>query len=175
MKIAIGSQNPIKIKAVKSAFLEVWPNKKLIFNTERISSGVSNQPMSDLEGIRGAKGRSRRALRKLKADFGIGLEGCIQNIGKDWFDCGWVVILDKYGREGIASTAKIHVAPKIMRLIKKGYELGAANDILTGKTNTKQDIGHFGIMTNGILKREKIYRDAVITALGRWIRKEFYE
>lgn len=175
MIIAIGSQNPVKVKAVKSAFLEVWPKRKFVFKTIKVASGVSDQPMADLAGIKGARNRARKALKKLKTDFGVGLEGCIQRIGKSYFNCGWIVILDKNGREGIASTARIDVAPKLIKLLKKGHELGAANDILTGKKNTKQDIGHFGIMTNGILRREEIYKDAVITALGRWIRKDFYE
>ncbi len=175
MTVAIGSENPVKIEAVKQAFKKVFPKKKFIFKLAQVSSGVSNQPMSDLEGIKGARNRAKQILEKFKADFGIGLEGCIQKIGKNYFNCGWIVILDKNGVEGIASTAKIHVAPKLIRLIKKKNELGDAEDILTGKKNIKQTIGHFGIMTRGIIKREKAYRDATITALSRWIRKDFYE
>jgi len=175
MIIAIGSENPVKIEAVKEAFQRVFPKKNLVFKFAKVPSGVSDQPMSDLEGIKGAKNRAKKALKMFKADFGIGLEGCIQKINKNWFDGPWCVIIDKNGREGIAAGAKIHVAPKLLKLIKKGYELGTANDILTGKRNTKQKEGHFGIMTKGILGREKVYKDAVIAALGRWIRKDFYE
>ncbi|MDI6592000.1 MAG: inosine/xanthosine triphosphatase [Patescibacteria group bacterium] len=175
MIIAIGSENPVKIKAVKGAFKKVFSKKKLTFKFAKVPSGISDQPMSDLEGIEGARNRAKRVLEKFKADFGIGLEGSIQKIGKDWFNGPWCVIVDKMGREGIAAGAKIHVAPKFLKLIKKGYELGIANDILTGRKNTKQKEGHFGIMTKGILGREKIYKDAVISALGRWLRKDFYE
>src|SRR3989344_4029632 len=95
MKVAVGSKNPVKIEAVKRAFEIIWPEKKWDVLGVEVSSGVSNQPMSDLESIKGATTRAKRAIKALKADFGVGLEGGLQKIKKDWFDCGWIVVINK--------------------------------------------------------------------------------
>ena len=53
MKIAVGSENPVKINAVKHAFKLVWPKKKWEVIGVKVTSGVSDQPMSDVESIKG--------------------------------------------------------------------------------------------------------------------------
>src|SRR5258708_25029535 len=69
MKVAIGSDNPVKIKAVKDAFKTIWPKKKFTFKGYKVPSGVSDQPMSPEECIKGAKNRARRVLKLSKANF----------------------------------------------------------------------------------------------------------
>lgn len=174
MKVVVGSKNPVKIEAVKRAFNDVWPNKKWDVMGASVSSGVSDQPMSDSESIRGATARAKKSLRAVKADFGVGIEGGLQKIGKFWFDGGWVVVIDKKGKIGIGSSARIETPKKIMNLIKQGRELGDANDIIFGTKYSKQKEGHFGLMTKGIIKRTDGYRDGVIMALSRFIRPEIF-
>jgi len=175
MKVAVGSENPVKIEAVKRAFGSVWPNKNWHVSGVVVSSGVSDQPMSDEESIKGATQRARQVLRICKADYGVGLEGGLQKIGKLWFDCGWMVVIDKKGRVGIGSSARIQTPPKMMKLIKKGKELGEVNDILFKKKNSKQKEGHFGIMTKNAITRADGYKDGVIMALSRFIQPKVFE
>ena len=54
MKVAVGSMNPVKIDAVRQAFESLFPDDKWDVKGIDIKSGVSNQPMSDKESIRGA-------------------------------------------------------------------------------------------------------------------------
>lgn len=49
MKVAVGSENPVKIQAVAEAFEKVWPKKKFEVIGTKVPSGVSDQPMSDEE------------------------------------------------------------------------------------------------------------------------------
>jgi len=174
MKVAVGSQNPVKINAVTHAFKLVWPEKKLEVVGIKVSSGVSNQPMSDKESIKGATSRAKRSLKEAKADFGVGLEGGLQNIGKSWFDCGWCVVIDKKGNIGIGSSARMQTPEKIMSLIRKGKELGEANDILFKTKNSKQAEGHFGLMTKGIVTRTDAYKDSIVFALSRFIHPRLF-
>ena len=74
MKIIIGSKNPAKITAVKKAFSD--SEVEWIFMD--IPSGVSEQPFSDDETIKGAKNRALNALKEGNGVFGIGLEGGVQ-------------------------------------------------------------------------------------------------
>lgn len=175
MRVAVGSQNPVKIKAAKQGLKAVWPKKIWEVSGVDVSSGVSDQPMSDTESIKGARTRARKAIRKLNADFGIGVEGGLQKIGKNWFDSGWVVVVDKKGKLGIASSIKAHTPPKMVNMVKKGIELGDVDDMLFGRKNSKQAEGHFGLVTNNLITRTRGYKDAVIMALSRFINPSLFE
>lgn len=175
MKIAVGSNNPVKIKAAKDAFNALWPTKKWIVEGVGVSSGVADQPMSDEESIKGAGNRAKRAMKTLNADFGVGLEGGLQKIGNKWFDCGWAVVINNKGEFGIASTARIETPKKLMKLIKKGKELGEVNDLYFKKENSKQGQGHFGLMTNGVITRAQGYKDGLVMALTRYLHPELWE
>jgi inosine/xanthosine triphosphatase len=174
MKVAVGSENPVKINAVKRAFKLVWDQEKLQVNGLKVSSGVSEQPMSDKESIKGATLRAKRAIKIAKADYGIGLEGGLQKIGKLWFDCGWCVVVDKNGTVGIGSSARIQTPEKIMELIRKGKELGEANDILFNTKYSKRRQGHFGLMTKGVVTRTDAYKDSIVLALSRFVHPELF-
>ena len=63
MRVAVGSTNPAKIKAVKAAFQKVWPDKKWVVEGVEVKSGVSDQPMSTSESIKGATNRAKRSLK----------------------------------------------------------------------------------------------------------------
>jgi non-canonical (house-cleaning) NTP pyrophosphatase len=52
--------------------------------------------------------------------------------------------------------------------------LGSAIDLVFKITNSKQNEGHFGVMTKGIIKRQDAYREGVVVALSRFIRPEIY-
>lgn len=174
MKVVVGSTNPVKIEAVKQAFDKVFPEKKWQVVGIEVLSGVPNQPMSDLESIKGARNRAKNALKKVKADFGVGLEGGLQQVGKCWFDCGWIVVLDKKGTEGIGSTIKMETPKKLMELIKKGMELGEANDVLFRTVNSKQAEGHFGLMTKNAITRTSGYKSGVIAALSHFVHPKLF-
>lgn len=174
MKVAVGSKNPIKIEATRKAFESVFPGEMIECVGFDVKSGVSNQPMSDEESIKGARNRAILAQELGNADFGVGLEGGLQKISGEWFDCGWMVIVDRDGKEGIGSTVKMHTPPKLMDLVEKGIELGIANDMIFKTKNSKQNEGHFGLMTNGLITRKSGYRDGIIATLISFIHPELY-
>ena len=174
MKIAVGSKNPVKIEAVRLAFAKVWPDKKWEVVGVEVKSGVTDQPMSDKEGIMGAQNRAKRALEKLRADYGVGLEGGLQKIGRRWFCCGWLAVVNKKGEVGLGSSARMVVPSAMIRLIKTGKELGEVEDKLFGKSNAKQAEGYFGLMTKNVLTRMQGYRDGVIVALARFIQPQLF-
>lgn len=173
MKVAIGSTNPVKIAAVRDAFKKVFPKKKFSFIGIEVKSGVSHQPMSDLETIKGAKNRAMRSRKKINSEFGIGLEGGIQKINGKWYDCGWVVVIYK-DKHGIGSSIRMEVPGKMMRHVHKGMEIGLIDDMFFKQNNSKQGKGHFGLMTKGLITRKDGYSHAVIAALARFINKDLF-
>jgi non-canonical (house-cleaning) NTP pyrophosphatase len=64
--------------------------------------------------------------------------------------------------------------PKMIELVEKGYELGTVDDMIFKQTNSKQKVGHFGLMTNNILSRSEMYKYAVITALARFLNPHLF-
>lgn len=174
LSVAIGSINPVKIAAVSQAFTAVWPDQTFSFKGTSVPSGVSAQPMSDLESLKGAVNRARRARTQLKADYGVGLEGGVQAIGSHWFDCGWIVVINRQNIQGLGSTARIITPPKMVARLRRGQELGEVVDYFFKTKNAKQGDGHFGLMTNGRLTRTQGYRDGVIMALSRFLHPELF-
>lgn len=174
MIVAVGSKNPTKLEATRLAFEKVFPNERFEFLSMEVVTGVSNQPLSDNEAIKGAINRAKNVLKKTKAKYGVGLEGGLQKIGKNWFECGWIAIIDKEGQIGLGSSARLLVPKKGMDLIKKGIELGEVSDILFGTKNSKHQIGYFGLMTKGNITRAKGYGDGVIMALVRFLNPNLF-
>ena len=175
MKIAVGSKNPTKINAVKEAFQKVFPNETWIIEGIEVGSGVSDQPMSINESIRGARNRAKRAIKKLNADFGVGLEGGLHKIGKRWFDSGWMIVVNKKGEEGMGSSIWMQSPNKMMEHVFKGLELGHVDDMFFNQKNSKHGDGHFGLMTKNALTRTSAYVDGVVSALSRFIHPELYD
>ncbi len=175
MLIAVGSTNPVKIRAVKRAFGQIWPQQKITVKGVKVDSGVSNQPKGSAETLKGAKTRAIQALKQLKADFGVGLEGGLEEVLGEWFTRGWCVVINRKKEIGIGASLSIHIPPKMLKLLVQGWELGLVDDFFTQRKNTKKKEGHFGIMTNSYLTRTKAYTEAVIAALARFINPHFYQ
>ncbi|MEJ7901378.1 MAG: inosine/xanthosine triphosphatase [Thermomicrobiales bacterium] len=169
MRVAVGSLNPVKIAATAAGFSTVWSEEDWQCDGCLVPSGVSEQPMSNSESIGGARNRAVQARDALGAGYGVGIESGLEEIDGIWFSTGWVVIVNGHGAEGISSSMLRPVPLPSMELVLQGLELGAANDIVFGKTNSKQTNGLIGLLTNDILTREGVFRDAVISALARFL------
>jgi inosine/xanthosine triphosphatase len=175
MLIAVGSRNPVKIAATSAGFTAVWPNTAWQVEGVDVPSGVSDQPMSHAESIRGARNRAMLARKRLDAAFGAGIESGLEQIEGIWFTTGWVVIVDRDGREGISSSMIRPVPIPSLELVLQGVELGHANDQVFGRHNSKQGTGLIGLLTNDVLTREGVFRDAIISALARFLHPDQFE
>ena len=54
-------------------------------------------------------------------------------------------------------------------MVRVGIELGEADDIYFGRTNSKQKDGAVGILTSGEIDRKSYYEHAIIMALIAFI------
>lgn len=172
-KIAIGSKNPVKVKAVKNAVRRIWPN--VDFYSIDVDSGISNQPRSNEEAIEGALNRARLSLEKIMADLGVGLEGCTFDTEYGMFVTGWVAVVDRYGRLGLGTSGGVLLPENIAVEIRDGKELGPVMDSFLGQYNIKHKQGTIGVLTNGLISRTKSFEIAVIYALARFINYDLYK
>ncbi len=173
LKIAVGSENPVKLKAVKDAFIKVF-SENIIVKGFKVDSGVSDQPMSDSETLRGAKNRVKNLMSlSSNADFYIGIEGGVELVNDSLESFAWVFIQSNK-RVGYAKTGSFFLSNKIKDLILSGKELGEADDIIFNIKNSKQNNGAIGILTKNVLTRASFYSEAVVLALIPFINKELY-
>ena len=165
MIVAVGSLNPAKIEAARLAFSALWPGELEDVHGCPASSGVADQPMTDAETIRGARNRATGAMGLGQADYAVGIEGGLHQTEGSWFNCGWAVVVDRAGRQGVGSTLRMQVPLALMEIVLAGRELGEACDLVFGRTDTKRAEGFVGIMTGSAIHRTGALCDAVIAAL----------
>ncbi|MDA1334704.1 MAG: inosine/xanthosine triphosphatase [bacterium] len=173
-RVAIGSQNPVKIEATKQAFEAIWPDEEWEVVFAGVGSGVSDQPMSDDETIDGAVNRARRVREIFDADFGVGIEAGIHQIEEDCYASTWVAIEDRDGKMGIGSSTRVPLPGSFLDIMREGKELGEATDSMFNRENSKQEEGFVGIMTNGVVTRTHAYIDAVACALAPFIHDDLF-
>lgn len=176
MKIVITSINPVKRNATLLGFTEMFPDTPWEIDEVKASSGVSDQPMSEEETLRGAIQRVENAIHKTPdADYWVGIEGGIQFVENgDAEAFAWVIIKSKNGRVGKGRTGTFMLPHKLIALIKKGMELGEADDIVFKQTNSKQKGGTVGTLTHNVTDRTEYYRHAVIFALIPFVHPSLY-
>ncbi len=173
-KVIIASTNPVKINTTEAGFKKVFPNDEFAFEGQSVGSGVSDQPMSDIETLTGATMRAQNARKQFPdADFWVGIEGGIQDEKGEMGAFAWIVIASKE-KIGKGRTGEFILPQKISDLIRGGMELGDADDKVFGGTNSKQKNGSIGILTRDVLTRATFYEPAVVMALIPFVNPGLY-
>lgn len=173
-KIIVASNNPVKLKAVQNGFERMFPEERFEILTVKTASGVRDQPMSDSETLTGACTRVENARQQYPlADFWVGLEGGIVDVDDEMTAFAWVA-LRSGARVGKARTGAFSLPPEIAQLVRMGMELGAADDLVFGRSNSKRENGAVGLLTGNVLQRADLYEHAVILALVRFRNPELY-
>lgn len=166
MEIVVASANPVKIATTRNGFEKMYPGQPLRIRGITVPSGVSDQPFSSHETLSGAFNRANNArIRCPEADFWVGIEGGVEpENGGNLIAFAWVVILSR-DQIGKARTGSFFLPPQVSHLIRQGMELGDADDMVFGRTNSKQENGAVGILTGDAINRTSLYEQAVIMAL----------
>jgi inosine/xanthosine triphosphatase len=173
--IVIASRNPVKVKAVVNGFQRMFPEEKFEIRQEEVPSGVSVQPMTDEETLSGAINRAKNAaLRCPEGDYWVGIEGGITDDGKEMTAYAWIVVLTS-GLTGRSRTGTFILPPAVATWIRQGLELGEADDLVFGLSNSKQENGAIGILTGNVIDRAALYEHAVILALAPFKNESLYQ
>ncbi|MCA9397312.1 inosine/xanthosine triphosphatase [candidate division WWE3 bacterium] len=174
-KVIVASKNPVKIAATENGFNKAFPSESFEFEGVSVESGVSEQPMSEEETLRGAVNRAENAKKlEPEADFWVGIEGGLEEIDEEMEAFAWMVVISKDGKMGKGRSGSFFLPRKVTELIREGKELGEADDIVFNRENSKQKSGSVGILTNDIITRATYYEPAIIFALVPFINPELY-
>ncbi len=178
--VVVASHNPIKLRAAQAGFARLFPAQAFAFQAVSVPSGVADQPFSSAETLRGALNRASAARERLPAaHYWVGIEGGVGEAPEGELTAGelwafaWVVVLG--GEQvGKARTGAFMLPPPIAALVRQGKELGEADDIVFGRTNSKQSTGAVGLLTGDVIDRESYYTHAVILALLPFANPRLY-
>lgn len=167
LRVALGSKNPAKLRAVQSAFERMGIAVEVTgIDTP---SKVSDQPFSDEETIQGALNRAKGACGSF--DYGIGLEGGVAETPYGLFLCNWGAIVNQEGQAGIGGGVRVQLPEEIAEQVRSGQELGSVIDDWACGQDIKKKEGTIGILTQNHITRSKMFEDVVICAFSRFMGK----
>jgi len=163
MKVAVGSGNPVKLKAVEEVFRNFFGDVKVI--GVRVESGVSSQPVNE-EVIKGAIQRAKLAIKKCEADFGVGIESGIIRFGEKFYNLNFIAIIDRSGNLFTGISGGFELQDEIVEELNKGKELSDIVEEITGLSNIRHNKGLIGILTDGKIDRKELIKQGVFMALA---------
>ena len=176
MKVIVGSQNPVKVRAVQTAFEKMFPEMTFTFEGCAAASGVSDQPMGMEETLQGALNRAEDCRRAYPdADYFCGLEsGIIEESDGSMATTAWVVVMNREGYVGKGMSSLHYIPPQVAALVQQGHELGTADDEVFKQQNSKQGGGNIGILTKGVYTRTDKMVEATYCALVAYRNPDLY-
>lgn len=172
-RIIVGSANPVKVQSVRRAFEAALSGPFDVLGV-KVSSGVSDQPLTDAATLQGAGNRAHRA-REMQpdADFWVGIEGGVGRYNGAFEAFGWVYVLHA-DRSSSSRSATFPLPGSIQTRLADGEELGPLIDELFGVHNIKQKGGAVGMLSRELISREALYRQPLILALIPFMQPELF-
>ena len=177
MKVAICSNNPVKIEAATEAFGSFFEKIDFFTIEMTLNRDIKSQPITSEETLNSAVRRVQIARKMTKAEFYVSMEG-----GMDCDDFGafltWFVCVgnDK-GEDSIAGGGRMPLPESIYNEIKKDntVELGDIMDKITKEENVKQKGGSTAVFTGNRVQRKDVFKREIIIALVPFTSKIYQQ
>jgi len=154
MIVRVGTANPMKIRAARKAFARYFDKVKIL--GVDVPSGVSPQPISFGEIVRGARARARGAFRD--CDYSVGIEAGVfkvSAVSPRPFQITMACVTDG-AREALGSGPFYEVPPSLVREV------------------VRADEGSVAKVTRGKVTREAVTAEAILMALAPFVSPELY-
>ncbi|MEM2943704.1 MAG: inosine/xanthosine triphosphatase [Methanomassiliicoccales archaeon] len=167
--VKVGSENPVKIRAVQAVMKTIFKN--VVVEGTEVERRVGEQPWND-DTIRGAIERANQAIGD--ADFGVGIEAGVFEIGERLYDIQYCAVVDKMGRATIGQGSGFEVPACVEGRLRSGDSLGKIFEDIAGVKNLGRKKGVIHYLTKGLMTRQKLTEQCVLMAMIPRIRKELY-
>jgi len=172
MRVAVGSRNTTKVAAVEEVFSKVFGRFEIV--SVVADSGVSPQPLG-FDTLKGAENRARNALEGSGADYGVGIEGGLIELGGRWYNLGCVAVIDREGFMGTGTSGWFELPPSFLRKIRKGEELAEVLDDFLGREDVGRTEGAVGVFTGNRVTRKDLYVHGLHMALIPLLNKSIWK
>ena len=172
MKILIGTKNPGKIQGAKDAFENYFDS--IDIKGIPVSSNVSEQPLNN-EIYEGARNRVDNLIEyakdnKIDAEFFLAVESGITNLLGKWIIINIAVIKDKNGYESWGTSQAFPVPDRYVEEIVS-TDLSKVMDKIFEENDLRSGKGGISFLTNDVINRIDLTRDAFIMALTQHINE----
>jgi inosine/xanthosine triphosphatase len=167
MLVTTGSTNPTKRAAVE----RVLPDAT--HTAVAVDSGVPEQPWGREQTVDGARNRATAALSATDADFGVGIEGGVEERAEPgglWLVM-WAAVTDGTDTH-FGAGPSIRLPESVAERLRDGEELGPVLDDEVGREALGEQEGAIGVYTDGHVSRTDALADAVAGAFGPFLRSE---
>lgn len=154
MIVRVGSASPMKLRAARKAFAKFFKRVKVA--GVDVPSGVSPQPLSFGEVVKGARARARGAFRD--CDYSVGIEAGVfrvASVSSRPFQITMACVFDG-SREALGSGPFFELPESFLKKI------------------ISSDQGSVSLVTRGKVTREQVTVDAVVMALAPFVAPEHY-
>ncbi|WP_301109418.1 DUF84 family protein [Sporosarcina sp.] len=167
MKFILGSENQAKLRAVSRIVKQHLVGSEI--SSVSVQSGVSAQPMSDLETRQGAINRAMAVCALREDAYGIGLEGGVRMIEGTMYLCNWGALTTPDGKTFTAAGAQIPIPEALAAEIRKGIELGDAVDQYFKKQDIRMSEGAMGMLTAQAVPRDVLFEHIMQLLIGQFL------
>lgn len=168
MKVLLGSKNPSKERSLRLAFEQLEINDVDIISLD-VKSGVPDKPIG-YEIIRGAENRNLEckeyAVKNgIQYDYICSIEGgfSVDENGLP-FIVTYAVVENKFGSKSTGKSLGLRLTREMFDYIRDGYSLNKLIEEMIDVENNKQNLGITGFLSKGLLKRDVVDVEAVLTA-----------
>ncbi|KSW11342.1 hypothetical protein CF15_00265 [Pyrodictium occultum] len=169
--VAVGSSNPVKVNAVRRAI-------RLLCLADvhgvEVESGIPSQPLGLREIVLGAVNRAVNALRKLNADYGVGVEAGVIETTIEPLELQAAAIVDREERVTIGLSQAFPVPRDWMSKLRERIELGDIASRITRRADIGERLGLIGYLTGGHVTRTDLTYNAVVMALVPRLNPSLY-
>jgi len=170
--VIIGSRNSVKIKSAEEAFHLAF-GKHFLVQGLNVGSGDENKlPFGDVDTYTKAFLQASNGKTAFpEADFWLGIAEGWEKMNGETIVFAWVVVLDGKGKSGRAKTASIF-APFDGEIFSSS---ALDDEVKSGKAFThplQEGNGDLGMMTNGIVSRKDVYKQAIFLGLIPFLQKK---
>ncbi|MDH7508066.1 MAG: inosine/xanthosine triphosphatase [Methanomassiliicoccales archaeon] len=167
--VKVGSDNPVKIRAVRNVMKRIYRN--VIISASKVENHVGEQPWGE-DTLKGAIERAKHAIGD--ADFGVGIEAGIFELGDGLYDVQYCAVIDKTGRITIGHGSGFKLPQCIEDDLRSGKTVGRIFEEMSGTKSIGRKWGAIHFLTKGLITRQKLTEQCVLAAMVPRIRYDLY-
>ncbi len=158
--IAVGSTNMVKVSAVRAVMERVYGDVRI--TARDVDSGVPQQPFGE-QTHQGSLNRARAAIEG--HEMAVGIEAGVFEMLDGLYDIQHCTIIDKEGRETYGQGSGFRYPDAVAELVRSGMTVGNSMREIYGDTDIGKKQGAVGLLSKGLIDREKLTEQAVIAAM----------
>ena len=170
MRIAVGSLNPVKIRAAENAFGRVFG--PVTAEGRDIASGVPAQPFG-MDTVKGAVNRAKAAFSE-NYDYGVGIEAGLFEVAGFMMDVQYCAVYDGDWLT-LGCGSGFEYPPTVLKEVLEGKEVGEVMSRVAGIDDLGKKSGAIGFLTKGKLDRTTLTEQSVFMALVPRMNEKLYD